>query len=88
MPKMLAAFTSITGVLWEKVNEGGGLCGKDCALYFSQVILIYILFQSLFLLTSFSWESVYFSLHLKVFYSASNFIFLLKFNHQNIEFCV
>lgn len=51
MPKMLAAFTSITGVLWEKVNEGGGLCGKDCALYFSQVILIYILFQSLFLLT-------------------------------------
>lgn len=69
----------ITGVLWEKVNEGGVFCGKDCVLCFSQVILIFIsVFVSLGFPPSGNLFLFYFSLHLKVSYSASNLIVFIK----------
>lgn len=78
MTEMLAAFASITGVLWEKMNERGVFSGKDYALFF---LKFYWCFLAIFVSFSFPSSSnlfFYFSLHLKVSYSASNFIIFIK----------
>lgn len=54
---MLATFTSITSVLWEKMNEGGVFCGNsvDYALCFFLVILNFyfsLCFSWLFILVA------------------------------------
>lgn len=48
MPEMLAAFTLITGVLWEKMNEGEVFYGKDCALCLK--LFLFMFYFNLFLL--------------------------------------
>lgn len=59
------------------MNERGVFSGKDYVLRYSQVILIYVLFQFLFLLP-FLLVIIYCSLHLNVSYSASNFTIFIK----------
>lgn len=45
---MLATFTSITSVLWEKMNEGGVFCGNKVWIMHFVFFLLFLTFISVF----------------------------------------